>query len=184
MSKVLGLDPGLSAAGLCILDPVARRCLRAWTVRTNPASPFEKRMRILSDEIRVALEGVDLLAIEDQHNVFHAKLRAGLSNPAAGRLEQVVGMARGLADARGIPVVLVTPQRIRALLGLPGGAKKDRVAAVVRMQTRNICGGISQHARDAVAIAVAGAREHHGRSVTSARLAMGGVPVHLTPEDA
>lgn len=161
--KVMGLDPGLSAAGLAQID--GRRCLAAKTVRTSPGNSFEHRMFMLSREIAAALIGADLLVIEDQHDVAVAQARAGHAGHGSGRLEQVVGLARGLADARGIPVVLLSPARIRALLGLPSRAKKAAVARAVRDQVAGIKVGVSEHAVDAVAIALAGEREWHARTV-------------------
>lgn len=163
--KILSADPGLSALGLCLYEPERRLCLRSWTVRTSPADSFAARMAKLSAEISAALDGVDLLIVEDQHDVAVAMALKGRVGNGSGRLEQVVGMARGLADSRGIPFLPLAPATIRALLGLPSNAKKAAVARVVRMQVSGVKAGISEHAVDAIGIALAGSREWHAREV-------------------
>lgn len=166
LSYVVGFDPGLANAGLSIVDALGLRCHRAWTVKTKPAEPLAQRLATIEAQIRAALydysEGAGLLAIEDQHQTFFAKLGKGLSNPSAGLLERIVGLAHGLAAARSIPVVMLTPQRIRLRLGLSGKAKKEQIGRAVAMQLSGVLAGLSSHALDATGIALAGAREWHG----------------------
>lgn len=173
LTYVVGFDPGLANAGLSIVDASALRCHRAWTVKTKPGEPLAQRLATIEAQIRAALydhlDGAGLLAIEDQHQTFFAKLGKGQSNPSAGRLERIVGIAHGLAAARGIPVVMVTPQRIRIRLGLHGNAKKEQIGRAVAMQLSGVLAGLSSHALDACGIALAGAREWHGMQIEALR---------------
>ena len=171
LSIVVGFDPGLAAAGLAIVDALSLRALRAWTVRTSPATPLAGRLRELERELKIALDGAGLLAIEDQHQTFFAKLAGGTSNPAAGRLERVVGLAYGLARARDIDVIMVTPQHVRTRIGLRANAKKNEIGRAIRIQLAGLAPGLSSHALDAAAIALAGARQWHGESVTRREIA-------------
>jgi Holliday junction resolvasome RuvABC endonuclease subunit len=82
-----------------------------------------------------------------------------------GGSERVVGIAHGLASAHSIPVVMLTPQNVRTRLGLHGHAKKAQIARAIRMQLSGIPAGVSNHALDAAAIALAGAREWHGQNI-------------------
>lgn len=165
---VCGFDPGLSAAGVALLNSV-QLCVRsAATIRTSRACELEERFAFLSDRLRERLVDAELLAIEDQHGVFHALLRKGKSGPAAGRLERVVGMATEMARAQGIPHVMLSPGTIRSRLALAPKTKKAGLAQAVRIQTWGMPAGVSHHAVDAVAIALAGAREWHGRQVLGA----------------
>lgn len=166
LTYVVGFDPGLANAGLAIVDASALRCHRAWTVKTKPSESLAERLATIEGQLRAALydylDGAELLAIEDQHQTFFAMLARGKSNAAAGRLERLVGIAHGLAAARSIPVVMVTPQRIRIRLGLSGNAKKEQIGRAVSMQLYGVLAGLSSHALDATGIALAGAREWHG----------------------
>lgn len=162
---VASLDPGLSAAGLARVRTDVRHCVRAWTVRTDTSIGLEERFRLLAEHIEEALDGAELMAVEDQHGTFHAMLRAGRSNPAAGRLERVVGIAHGLATARGIPVVMVTPTRVRSLLGVGKNSGKAQIARAVRMRCNGVSMSASHHAVDAVAIALTGAQQYRGHEL-------------------
>lgn len=166
LTYVVGFDPGLANAGIAIVDTVALRCHRAWTVKTKSGEALQARLATIEAQLRAALydhlDGAGLLAIEDQHQTFFAMLAKGRSNAAAGQLERIVGIAHGLAAARSIPVVMVTPQRIRIRLGLSGNAKKEQIGRAVAMQLSGVLAGLSSHALDATGIALAGAREWRG----------------------
>lgn len=152
---VLGIDPGLAALGWALVEIApAPVIVGAATVRTSAADPIERR---IADIVRaLPWETADLIAIEDQRGAYAGHQQRGTTSAAARLVLLVQGVAMGLCHYA--PIVLVTPQQAqRAVTAQGRRADKGSVAAYVA--TMPGCPArISQHAADAVAVAVAGGR--------------------------
>jgi Holliday junction resolvasome RuvABC endonuclease subunit len=74
-------------------------------------------------------------------------------------VQQVVGMARVIAFSLGVKFVQPTPAQAKAVLaGIPRTASKAQVQRAVRAVVRDCPKVMSEHASDAIATALAGAR--------------------------
>lgn len=166
--NVLGIDPGMRKCGIALVDLSGRRprVIEVRTIRTDAARSVAERFAAVgSAALEVARAGAappTLLAIEDQSLVQNAKRAAGKTNFAATYARDVACYLRGRipeAIPTSLIVVQPSPQRARSALGLPRGADKARVKAAVE----RLCDGTparwSYDAADAVAVAIAGARE-------------------------
>jgi len=153
---VAGFDPGLAALGQARIERSGSRyvCSLAETVRTKPSSSDDARML----EIWQSLTSGDVLAFEEQHGVFSGKAREGRADGNSAKVREVVGLLRARAYHLGADLVVIPPSRVRSSLGLPPGAGKAQVRAVVERLVSGLPRTISQHAVDAVAVAIAGER--------------------------
>lgn len=151
----LGVDPGLAALGFGLLAweqklpiPVA-----VGTARTE--FDLELQPRIAKLYHALADLRSDVVGMEDQERTWAAKQALGHTNADAVKVRVVEGLIRTLAAAWAVPLIVVTPQQIRSALGLPGNAPKKQVRGMVRRLVRGLPAVMSEHACDAVAIAVA-----------------------------
>lgn len=152
-----GIDPGLAAMGIAIL----RREGRCWvadvceTVRTEPKTPINDRLHTLWRN----MPSGSVLAVESQHHSRAGHAERGTTNAKAQMVERVMGLvwARAFMSIAEYPTE-VTPAFVRKCLGLKNNATKAQVRAVVVRIVRGIPARASEHAIDAVAIAIAGER--------------------------
>jgi Holliday junction resolvasome RuvABC endonuclease subunit len=167
---VVGIDPGLAACGLAIVTKEIQKPWRAVhvkTVRTPATLDLHSRMHELWHAMSTlpmeAFQGIKpheaILACEDQSGVLEGKRRSGETNASASFVQQVVGMVRVWAFNLGVKFVQPTPAQTKAVLaGIPRTASKAQVQRAVRAVVRDCPKVMSEHASDAVAVALAGAR--------------------------
>ena len=164
---VLGIDPGYAASGVALLD-VQRgkppRLLRVATTRTDPKLSAAARWDALWlrwSEVAGHDPGDELpaiVAVEDQRQAWLGHARRGTTNAAALACIEAVGLARGLAASLGARCIVVSPQAAKlAAVGRGGGrASKAQVRRALRARLPTLIEGASEHACDAIAIALAG----------------------------
>lgn len=156
---ILGIDPGLAHTGVAILGGEApggvQRRSRTLTLRTDSRSRPDGRLAYLASallELLVA-ERPTLVAIEGYG--YQGPQRS--HNPNASVLPRLVGIFEGLARSEGIPSV--TLQRGQILEALCGYASADKATVQKALQRRGFTGP-NEHERDAIAVAIIGARHH------------------------
>lgn len=177
--RALGFDPGLAACGLAVVQLRERpEILAARTVRTDPALGLERRFELIwrSAWELIAEARPQVVGVEEQRGAFLGyQARGGKTNADSLRTFEAVGLARGLAYAWGIPVHVIEPRSIKLAVIGPGGGSADK--RQVRRAIESLCvfgasgmgasKRLSEHACDAIAIAIAAARRHQlSRSVT------------------
>lgn len=153
-----GVDPGLAAMGVGRI----RREGRGWlaelceTVRTDPKAPLDERLLKLWEH----LPSGSVLAVENQSRARAGHSERGTTNAKAQMVERVMGLiwARAFMSIARFPIE-VTPAFVRRCIGLPPGATKGQVRAVVVRLVRGVPVRASEHAIDALAIAIAGERK-------------------------
>jgi Holliday junction resolvasome RuvABC endonuclease subunit len=152
-----GIDPGLAAMGIARIqrEDGAWKASLCETVRTDPKSPLDKRLHALW---RMMPSG-SVLAVESQHAARAGHAERGTTNAKAQMVERVMGViwVRAFMSIARYPIE-VTPAFVRKCLGLKNNATKQQVRAVVTRLVRGIPARASEHAIDAVAIAIAGER--------------------------
>ena len=126
--------------------------------RTGSSLSDDERYQLIWDWIVEYSAGATVIAVESQHNAWAAKLATGQTNASAVKVREVVGMLRARAYQLGARLVMVTPREVRRALGLPVGAKKDQVRTMVQRLVNGLPKMMSEHAADAVGIAVCGER--------------------------
>lgn len=150
MAKVLGIDPGLTNCGLCVVERagIKYKSLMSYTMVTDSELARGHRLFLLANEIEAAIEDykVELVAVE---RIFFSK-----NKTSALDTESVIGAAELAAYKCGVESLLLTPQEVKAASGLGGKASKR---VVQRMMERITAGKfVTHHDADAAAVAIAG----------------------------
>jgi Holliday junction resolvasome RuvABC endonuclease subunit len=152
-----GIDPGLAAMGIARIQREGSgwKATLCETVRTEPSSPLDTRLHMLWS----MMPSGSVLAVESQHGARAGQQRAGITSAKAQMVERVMGViwVRAFMSIARYPIE-VTPAFVRKCLGLKNNATKQQVRAVVTRLVRGIPARASEHAIDAVAIAIAGER--------------------------
>lgn len=173
---VLGVDPGVRACGVAILEredigSISWRARSVLTVRTYPKESLHDRLRRIWLVMRCStgMLGSFVVAIEEQTGAAEGARRAGATNADAVLVQQVVGLARAIAFTESHSTFIeVTPAEAKRVLnGMTMTASKAQVQRAIRAVVSGCPAVMSEHASDAVAIALAGARKARGLPVQS-----------------
>ena len=129
MTRILGVDPGLTRLGVGVIDHSRGRDVSLVMVEvfTTPTDwDVAKRLLSLQGQLREVLDEfqparVSLERVFAQHNVRTVMGTA-----------QVSGIVLALAAERGIPVAHRTPSEVKAAVTGFGGAKKPQVGQMVK----------------------------------------------------
>lgn len=128
---VLGLDPGLSRCGYCILEAPARssgpaRAHALGVITTPPADPLPHRLAELQREIRSLLDEFRPGVLAVERVLFQVNARTAMS------VGQASGIAMAEAAARGCDVVQYSPNQVKQVVAGWGGADKEQVQRMVQ----------------------------------------------------
>lgn len=151
MSRILGVDPGLTRCGVGVIDSARARTVSFVSVsviRSAADSPLEQRLLTIRDGLVALLDEhkPDVIAIERvfaQHNV-----RSVIGTA------QVAGIALLLAAERGLAVALHTPSEVKAAVTGYGRADKKQVTAMVTAILKLDTPPKPADAADALALAI------------------------------
>lgn len=166
MSRVIGIDPGLTRCGIGIVTAGAGRKVHFEHVEvlTSAADmPLPERIHRIGASIERLLDGEQPVGIALER-VFAQDNVASVMGVA-----QISGVVMYLAEQRGIPVSLYTPNEVKAQVTGYGAAEKTQVTTMV---TRLL--GLAEppkpaDAADALALAITHAW-HLGRGGAASRL--------------
>jgi crossover junction endodeoxyribonuclease RuvC len=128
VTRILGVDPGLTRCGVGVIDSASARSVsfvNVSVIRSAADAPLELRLLTIRDGLNAVLDAFrpDVIAIERvfaQHNVRSVMGTA-----------QVAGIALLLAAERGLAVALHTPSEVKAAVTGYGRADKKQVTAMV-----------------------------------------------------
>ncbi len=147
---VLGIDPGTASTGYGVVSAEGSRlrALEEGVIATPAGVPLERRLADIHARVGELIDAFapDSMAIEELY--FGVNVRTAF---AVGQARGVVLLAAG---QRGVPSRSYTPQQVKGAVCGHGRAGKDQVA---RMVTRLLGLGTvpaSDHAADALAVAV------------------------------
>jgi crossover junction endodeoxyribonuclease RuvC len=151
VSRVLGVDPGLTRCGIGVVEGLPGRppALVAVGVITTPAGDdIAARLLAIEQQIERWLDEYrpDTVAVErvfSQHNV-----RTVMGTAQAGAVAIVC------AARRGLPVALHTPSEVKAAVTGSGRANKDQVTTMVTRLLRLPDPPRPADAADALALAI------------------------------
>jgi Holliday junction resolvasome RuvABC endonuclease subunit len=153
-----GVDPGLAHCGIARVDVTGQTPrLLSWEVIETPAQMcIERRWLRIYRALDEALVNVNAVGIEEQRGAWLGAAREGGTNADALRNLECVGLARGWALARRLPVIAVEP--VQAKIALLGPHSMQAKKKQIRARVRELSGqDLPEHAADAVAIAIAAA---------------------------
>ena len=149
---VLGIDPGIANTGYGAVQSAGGRvrALDFGVIETAAAAPPEARLASIHARLGELLEslGPGAVAVEDLY--FGANVVSAMA----------VGQARGVvllgAAQHGVPVVVYTPQQVKAAVCGNGRAGKQQVARMAGLLLGMAGPPRPDHAADALAVALCG----------------------------
>jgi crossover junction endodeoxyribonuclease RuvC len=148
--RVLGIDPGTASTGFGVVESQGQRLstLCGGVISTAARMPVEQRLATIAASIGDLLDehAPDALAIEEVY--FGRNVRSAFA----------VGQARGAvlasAGGRDIPCFSYTPQAVKLAVCGSGAAGKDQVQRMVGALLSLPEPPASDHAADALALAI------------------------------
>ncbi|HUA48407.1 MAG TPA: crossover junction endodeoxyribonuclease RuvC [Solirubrobacteraceae bacterium] len=147
---VIGIDPGTASTGFGVLEGSRSqlRLLAAGVIETRAGAPAERRLAEIHARVGDLLDehGADAIAIEELY--FGANVRTAF---AVGQARGVVLLAAG---QRCVPSRSYTPQQVKGAVCGNGRAGKDQVARMVARLLGLSGPPSSDHAADAMAVAI------------------------------
>jgi crossover junction endodeoxyribonuclease RuvC len=147
---VLGIDPGLANTGYGVVSRRGERpaVLDGGTIQTPAGLAMELRLALLARRLREILDRHDCHAMALEELYFGQNVRTAFA----------VGHARGVAmltaGEAGVPCFSYTPQRVKAAVCGNGRASKEQVMRMVSAQLSLSQIPSSDHAADALAVAI------------------------------
>jgi crossover junction endodeoxyribonuclease RuvC len=147
---VLGIDPGTASTGYGVVQSAGSRlrALEEGVIVTRPGIPLERRLADIHARVG------ELLDLHDADGIAIEELYFG----ANARTAFAVGQARGVvllaAGQRGVPSRSYTPQQVKGAVCGSGRAGKDQVARMVARLLGLAAPPASDHAADALAVAI------------------------------
>jgi crossover junction endodeoxyribonuclease RuvC len=149
--RILGIDPGLDAAGYGLIDVVGGRetLVEAGVIRTKPTQPLPQRLARVAE----GLEGIllqhhpDAMAVEDLYSFYKTPKPAILMGHVRGVILSTAARAR-------VPVVSYLPTRVKRGVVGRGHAPKEQVARMVQMRLKCDVSKLPPDVSDALAVAL------------------------------
>lgn len=125
---VLGVDPGVSRCGYCVLEARAAgpAAVALGVLTTSPADPLHRRLAELQVELRALLGEYRPTALAVERVLFSVNVRTAMS------VGQASGLAMAEAAAVGCDVVQYSPNQVKEAVAGYGGASKEQVQLMVQ----------------------------------------------------
>lgn len=179
--RIIGIDPGLTRCGIGVVTASAGRrvVFEHVEVLTSAAdTPLPERIHRIGSSIERLLDG------EKPAGVALERVFAQDNVASVMGVAQISGVVMYLAEERGIPVSLYTPNEVKAQVTGYGAADKAQVTAMVTRLLGLAAPPKPADAADALALAITHAW-HLGRGGAASRMERfdrtGGAPGNETP---
>lgn len=163
---ILGLDPGTASTGFGVISVAGNRmrALEFGVVETAADLPLEERLEQIFAEVGVLLTRHRPSATAVESLFFNANVRTAL---AVGQARGVTLLACSLAGCR---VFEYTPQQVKQAVAGYGKAGKEQVMDMVRVLLNLPDTPRSDHAADALGVAICHANTSGVRERVEKRL--------------
>jgi crossover junction endodeoxyribonuclease RuvC len=154
--RVLGIDPGTASTGFGVVESASQRlsAVCGGVISTRSDAPLERRLAEISASLGDLLDEHRPAALSIEEVYFGRNVRSAFA----------VGQARGavlaVAGARGVPCFSYTPQAVKLAVCGSGAAAKDQVQRMVGALLGLAEPPKSDHAADALALAICHAHQH------------------------
>lgn len=147
---VLGIDPGLANTGYGVVTRERGRlaALDGGVIETRSGIAHERRLADIHDAIEALLDEHEPDAVALEELYFGQNVRTAF---AVGHARGAVMLAAG---RRGLPCTSYTPQKVKSAVCGNGRAPKDQVARMVQSLLSLPHTPASDHASDALAVAI------------------------------
>lgn len=126
---VVGIDPGLTRCGYCVLDarnPAAPRAVALGVLRTSPSDEVHHRLAELQVELRSLLREFPVTAMAVERVLFQVNVRTAMS------VGQASGIAMVEAVNAGCEVAQYSPNEVKSAVAGWGGADKVQMQQMVQ----------------------------------------------------
>lgn len=154
--RVLGIDPGTASTGFGVVESSAQqlRTLTGGVISTKASEPPERRLAAIAEALSRLLDEhrPDAVAVEE---VFF-----GRNARSAFAVGQARGAVLAAAGAREVPCFSYTPQAVKLAVCGSGAAGKEQVQRMVAALLGLEEPPASDHAADALALAICHAHNH------------------------
>lgn len=177
MTRIIGIDPGLTRCGVGIVTAGAGRTVtfeHVEVIQTPASEELPTRLLKIGSSIARLLDG------ERPHSIALERVFAQQNLPSVMGVAQISGVVMFLAAQRDIPVALYTPNEVKAQVTGYGSAEKAQVTTMVTRLLRLAAPPKPADAADALALAITHAW-HLGRGGTATRSSQGAAPAGETP---
>jgi crossover junction endodeoxyribonuclease RuvC len=161
--RVLGIDPGTASTGFGVVDSHAQslHTVTGGVISTGADVPIELRLASIAGHLEELLDEHEPHALAIEEVFFGRNVRSAIA----------VGQARGAvlaaAGAREIPCFSYTPQAVKLAVCGSGAARKDQVQRMVAALLGLAAPPASDHAADALALAICHAHNAKGAGATA-----------------
>lgn len=147
---VLGIDPGLANTGYGVVTDRGGRlvALDGGTIETSAGLAVERRLALVAERLR------EVLAEHECEAMALEELYFGQNARSAFAVGQARGVAMLTAGEAGLPCFSYTPQQVKAAVCGSGRAPKGQVGRMVAAQLSLPAPPASDHAADALAVAI------------------------------
>ncbi|RRD36208.1 crossover junction endodeoxyribonuclease RuvC [Leucobacter sp. OH2974_COT-288] len=152
MTRVLGIDPGLTRLGMGIVELLPGRKLEFVHVEvltSAPDTPLERRLLHLGSAIERILAGPEKPAAIALERVF-----AQSNLPSVMGVAQISGIVLYHAAKYGVPITMYTPNEVKSQVTGYGAADKTQVTQMVTKILRLAQPPKPADAADALALAI------------------------------
>jgi len=126
---VLGIDPGLSRCGYCVLEQTLGakpRAVALGVLTTPPGDALHLRLAELQGELRALFDQYRPEAMAVERVLFQVNVRTAMS------VGQASGLAMAEAAVRGCDVVQYSPNQVKQTVAGYGAASKEQVQRMVQ----------------------------------------------------
>ncbi|MEC8998779.1 MAG: crossover junction endodeoxyribonuclease RuvC [Actinomycetota bacterium] len=156
---VLGIDPGLTRCGYGVVQRAGRRleAVAAGVVRTDPSADLAVRLADVHREVRALIDEYRPDEVAVERVLFQVNVRTAMQTGQAS------GVVMAAAAGASVPVTLYSPNEVKEAVAGWGGADKEQVERMVRIQLGIDSPLRPTDAADAVAVALC----HQARIVPS-----------------
>jgi crossover junction endodeoxyribonuclease RuvC len=156
---VLGIDPGTASTGFGVIEQrgTALASRGGGVISTKPQLPLERRLAAISSFIR------DLIAEHRPAALAIEEIFFGRNAQTAFAVGQARGAVLAVAGAGGIPCFAYTPQAVKLAVCGSGRAGKEQVQRMVAALLSLPEPPASDHAADALALAICHAHQMGAR---------------------
>lgn len=126
---VLGIDPGLTRCGYCVLDArehTTPRAVALGVLRTSPSDEVHHRLAELQSELRALLAEHPVTVMAVERVLFQVNVRTAMS------VGQASGIAMVEAVRAGCDVAQYSPNEVKSAVAGWGGADKVQMQQMVQ----------------------------------------------------
>lgn len=148
---VLGVDPGLSRCGYCVLSTDGRnsRAVALGVIRTDPTRPTPNRLAELASDMRGLLSEFQPTALAIERVLFQVNVSTAMG------VGQAAGVVMAEAAGRDMTVAEYSPNEVKGAVAGHGGADKEQVQEMVKLLLGLPRAPRPADAADAAAVALA-----------------------------